>query len=277
LSLIPIERGTLMESWIDLLETVVGWGVWLMPVAFAVLGLWLVFMGLGREWKLEPGRLWGALALFVLGLALLHLIAGGDDAEALAAGGGGGGYLGYLLSQLLASGLGTPGAVLVLVTLSLVGLVLALGLSVGDMWAILSESVRASLEQIRRPKLNLGRLVENMRPEETVAPNRGPTTQTRPRPQGSVFPRIIGGNQPWQLPPVDEILESAKEQELSQAEIRERVRIIEETLASFGVPAKVVEVNQGPTITQFGVEPGYIERRSSDGRVTRSKIKVSKI
>ena len=59
--------------------------------------------------------------------------------------------------------------------------------------------------------------------------------------------------------------------------IRERVRTLEDTLASFGVPAKVVEVNQGPTITQFGVEPGYIERRASNGRVTRSKIKVSKI
>jgi S-DNA-T family DNA segregation ATPase FtsK/SpoIIIE len=37
-----------------------------------------------------------------------------------------------------------------------------------------------------------------------------------------------------------------------------------------------VEVSQGPTITQFGVEPGYMERRSG-GRLTRSKVKVSKI
>jgi S-DNA-T family DNA segregation ATPase FtsK/SpoIIIE len=94
---------------------------------------------------------------------------------------------------------------------------------------------------------------------------------------GSIFPRILGGDQVWRLPPVSEILEEASEQELSQFEIRERVKIIEETLASFGVPAKVVEVNQGPTITQFGVEPGYIERRDNNGRVSRAKIKVSKI
>ena len=42
--------------------------------------------------------------------------------------------------------------------------------------------------------------------------------------------------------------------------IRKWYTFIEDTLASFGVPAKVVEVNQGPTVTQFGVEPGYIER-----------------
>jgi S-DNA-T family DNA segregation ATPase FtsK/SpoIIIE len=101
--------------------------------------------------------------------------------------------------------------------------------------------------------------------------------QAPARPRGSIFPRIIGGEQIWHLPLIDEVLAKSGEQELSQAEIRERVRIIEDTLASFGVPAKVVEVNQGPTITQFGVEPGYIEKRNSNGRLSRAKIKVSKI
>jgi S-DNA-T family DNA segregation ATPase FtsK/SpoIIIE len=73
------------------------------------------------------------------------------------------------------------------------------------------------------------------------------------------------------------ILDQSTELELSQAEIRERVKIIEETLLSFGVPAKVVEVNQGPTVTQFGLEPGYVEKRDSAGRLKRSKIPVRKI
>ena len=30
-----------------------------------------------------------------------------------------------------------------------------------------------------------------------------------------------------------------------------------DTLASFGVDATVVEINEGPTVTQFGVEPGW--------------------
>ena len=37
--------------------------------------------------------------------------------------------------------------------------------------------------------------------------------------------------------------------------MRERARTIEETLGSFGIEARVVEVNQGPTVTQFGIEP----------------------
>jgi len=75
------------------------------------------------------------------------------------------------------------------------------------------------------------------------------------------------------LPPVAEILEESLDQEISQAEIRKRVKIIEETLVSLGVPAKVVEVNQGPVITQFGVEPGFVEGRGGK----RMKVKVSKI
>ena len=49
LSLIPVERGMLMEGWIGLLQTAVGWGAWVMPVFFGGLGLWLILVGLGRE------------------------------------------------------------------------------------------------------------------------------------------------------------------------------------------------------------------------------------
>lgn len=41
----------------------------------------------------------------------------------------------------------------------------------------------------------------------------------------------------------------------SPSELRARARVIEETLASFGVQARVVEVQQGPAITQFGLDP----------------------
>jgi S-DNA-T family DNA segregation ATPase FtsK/SpoIIIE len=54
----------------------------------------------------------------------------------------------------------------------------------------------------------------------------------------------------------------------------QRARLIEETLNSFGAPARVVEINRGPTITQFGVEPDYIESRGGRLRVRVSKITV---
>ncbi len=281
LALVPVERGAAMEWWIGLLQKAVGWGVYLMPIGFGGVGLWLIFVGLGRELPLEREKPWGALLLFLLGLALMHMVAAGEEPQALAETGQGGGYVGYGLSQLLVEGLGTPAAVLVLVTLSIVSLMMLLGMSLGEMWAALGDGVRrlSDREQLPRLKPRLPGRTPAV-PEAPATPSPPAATETRPgvvRPQGSIFPRIIGGEQTWQLPALDEVLQESIEQELSQAEIRERVRIIEDTLGSFGVPAKVVEVNQGPTVTQFGVEPGYIERRDSNGRVRQAKIKVNKI
>jgi len=60
----------------------------------------------------------------------------------------------------------------------------------------------------------------------------------------------------WHLPPID-ILDKPAEVKLDRDDIDQRARLIEEALASYGVEAKVVQVNIGPTVTQFGVEPGW--------------------
>jgi S-DNA-T family DNA segregation ATPase FtsK/SpoIIIE len=66
------------------------------------------------------------------------------------------------------------------------------------------------------------------------------------------------------LPKLD-LLEVSSEAKYAQSTADQKKRIIEETLDQFGIPAKVVEINAGPTITQFGVEPGFVERRGLDG------------
>jgi S-DNA-T family DNA segregation ATPase FtsK/SpoIIIE len=53
---------------------------------------------------------------------------------------------------------------------------------------------------------------------------------------------------------------------------KERGVLIEDTLRSFGAPASVVEINRGPTITQFGVEPDFVETRGGRTRVRVGKI-----
>jgi S-DNA-T family DNA segregation ATPase FtsK/SpoIIIE len=85
----------------------------------------------------------------------------------------------------------------------------------------------------------------------------------------------------WRLPPID-ILDIAQEIEFAQADNMQRARLIEEALASYGVEAKVVQINAGPTVTQFGVEPGWdrkmreIKERDKDGNITIRQEEVSK-
>ena len=93
----------------------------------------------------------------------------------------------------------------------------------------------------------------------------------------------------WQLPPID-ILEKGVEIEYGQADNVQRAKLIEDALASYGVNAKVVQINVGPTVTQFGIEPGWdIKTRKVKGKdengdagdreeeVSRTRVKVDKI
>ncbi len=85
----------------------------------------------------------------------------------------------------------------------------------------------------------------------------------------------------WRLPPID-ILDTTPEIEFSEADNVQRAKIIEDALASYGVEAKVVQINAGPTVTQFGVEPGWDRKlrerkeRDSNGEVTVTLEEVSK-
>ncbi len=69
-----------------------------------------------------------------------------------------------------------------------------------------------------------------------------------------------------------------------------RAHLLEEALASYGVEAKVVQVNVGPSVTQFGVEPGWerrfreLKEKDKNGNVrvrkeevSRTRVKVERI
>ncbi len=116
-----------------------------------------------------------------------------------------------------------------------------------------------------------------VRPAPSPAtPTRQPITISRPAPPDDLEHSTQLPDPPrttaWQLPDFRQILDPATEQHINDEVLLERARIIEDTLASFGAPGKVVEVNPGPVITQFGVEPDYIESRG--GRRTRVKVQA---
>ncbi|MBI4495191.1 MAG: DNA translocase FtsK, partial [Chloroflexi bacterium] len=63
------------------------------------------------------------------------------------------------------------------------------------------------------------------------------------------------GDRRWELPGI-ELLRVARAASVSPADLKAQARTIEQTLESFHLPARVVEIRQGPTVSQFGVEPG---------------------
>jgi S-DNA-T family DNA segregation ATPase FtsK/SpoIIIE len=59
----------------------------------------------------------------------------------------------------------------------------------------------------------------------------------------------------WQLPPLS-LLDSVRaKRERMQEEIKRNVRVIESTLSTFGVQARIIGVNSGPSVTQYELQP----------------------
>ena len=75
-----------------------------------------------------------------------------------------------------------------------------------------------------------------------------------------------------ELPPLD-LLQKGEIYRPDKRSINLTAGLIEKTLAEFGIPAKVVGFRTGPTVTQFAVEPGYIDKSDED----KQKVRVSQI
>ena len=67
---------------------------------------------------------------------------------------------------------------------------------------------------------------------------------------------LPGAHSKWQYPALD-LLQAPMPAIHRKHDNAARAQLIVDTLSSFGVDASVVEVNEGPTVTQFGVEPGW--------------------
>jgi len=311
LSLLSANQGAITQSWLDVLRTLFGWGFLLVPLGLASLGFWMVLDSLDEESQAGWERPLGGMLVFLVLIALMHLLPVllfREEPRSLAESQRGGGLVGFGLSRLLLISVGPLGALVVLLALLGAGLIMLFSLSLAELgsmvlnaWRWLRSGMRHRYDDIvihgagtpfappfeeETPSWR-ERIIQRVRerplfpqPTEPSPPPSEPPSPppSQPTAPPAPIPRIVGGPEPrvWRLPRIQDILEKNIEHELSQAEIRLRVQIIERTLQEFGVPASVVEVNQGPTVTQFGVEPGYIERRVG-GKIKRTKVKVSKI
>jgi S-DNA-T family DNA segregation ATPase FtsK/SpoIIIE len=307
LSLLSPTQGQLTSSLSALLWQLFGWGGMFVPLFMGAAGFYLVLWGMEQAPVLPSFRLLGAALLFLTFEAFASLVGvaldnGFHDVWMVARAQTGGGYLGGLLSWALAQTVGLFGTVFIFAIVGLAAAVLAFGVTRQDVEAFL-QAVWARRPQRQTIRAGDRAIPFNPGRDERSATPPVPEPEAEPAPAATTAataaaeeeeqsrskqrkrdsapapePVFIGAEafasaESWELPKLEEMLEAGGDQEISNAAIREQVEIIEHTLESFGAPAKVVEINQGPTVTEFGVEPQFIERRS--GR--RTKVKVGKI
>jgi len=276
LALLSITQGDLSKTWVLFLRRILGWGVYPAALALVLGGLLLLWEDLRKRLTIPLPSLCGLELLFVALLGLSHLVASPQQALHLAESGGGGGFVGWTVSYLLVTAMGRGLAFVLLFLAACVGLGLFLRIFWDDLLSLLSQ-LKARLPSAPRPSKPTAPpsappvLKERKRPAKRSVPLPEPVEVAAEPP-----PRMPRRRRDRGLPPL-ELLNGGSDEPYGDADVRYKRQLIEETLASFGVPATVVEVNQGPAVTQFGLEPGFVEYPSPDGQVRRRKVKVSKI
>lgn len=107
-----------------------------------------------------------------------------------------------------------------------------------------------------------------------------PSQSSRPAPPAAQMQKPVSSgpvsSRPriqWKLPDYHSLLSSKSATDFDREGLMKQAQVIEETLASFGAPGRIVEINAGPVITQFGIEPDYLTSRAGK----KSRVKVSAI
>lgn len=304
LSMFSRTRGTLTFAWVRLLQQAAGWGAFILPLSLMGFGAWLLFRHIELSPQLSAERVVGVILLLTNVLGWMSYFASGAIWE-IARLGQGGGYIGGAIEWLLEKMVGRAGLVVILITWLILALILTLDISFID----LIRSVRKGklstetagskrsavspmlprLEEAESGPVELPPTFQPLRPVKSspsasLAKNKQTAAAVKIERSEKNKPAVIDSGieiQPeyqhhastiWNLPEINKVLDPATPQAQTASYDNDRARLIEETLKSFGAPAHVVEIHRGPTVTQFGVEPEFIETRNGKTRVRVARI-----
>ncbi len=298
LVLLRITPTTLSDRIAELLFVLFGWGAFALPLGAFVGSAFLLRRGQGAKvGGIAWGRVFAAEIFFAALMGLIHLVIPAANRAAMANQGEGGGFLGYAIGNALASAVGDIGAGIALVAVMLFTLPAIAGLS-GAHLSQWSETLARRAQRTRsrsrpapRPRVAETASIEPEPPEPEVEPEpMEPEEELEPLPEP--FTPVIEPATPpshpiiythtrirrrtAELPSLD-LFDESSVARYSDADADRKAKLIQKTLADFGVPVEVKDVKVGPTITQFGLEPGFIPRRTSDGQTRQRKVSVSRI
>ncbi len=291
LAMLSQTNSSLTGDWVNLIARVFGLGMFIFPLALIIVGAWLVLRNFERVPQFSAEKILGLTLLFINLLVWMHFLAADSTGKAffdLARDGQGGGYVGAVILQALQAALGVIGAVTVLAAWFLMALALTLDVSILDLFGWIPplfgqfQDWIIDRSEARQEHLNHGANLPQTyeQPQGAESHSRQqPTVDSSPSsgvshvlPAGMPLDSQASTARPYVLPALPEILDAGIDVSHDDELDRDRAHVIEETLNSFGAPARVIEINRGPTITQFGVEPDFVESRTGRMRVRVGKI-----
>ena len=234
----------------NLANSLFGWGMFLVPLAFLILGTSFI-KSVSR--KIYSSAVFGT-ALFVLAFLALFFILGDGGFQIRVSQGG---YLGVLIGFPILKSLGFTSSLIVLVLLLLVSLLIALDISIIRLLFRKKEEnlplqdnvvIKRGTEVVDGKEEEKRVKSEKVRPEGRVAQR-----EEQFRHWDEEFVLKMGKSGNWILPPL-ELLHTDTDQPRS-GDINAHVNIIKRTLSNFNIEVEMGEVSIGPTVTQYTLRP----------------------
>jgi len=287
----------LLGWWAQVLALWFGWGSIWVVISLILVGVWFLRKQAGTEDPISWGRILAIEISAFASLAFLGLFAGSSQLSSEL---GYGGRIGWALAEILSAPLRPLGFFapvligLLLILLFSAGLLFGLGLYKPVVKLIsrisspqgykipeaplsepaVSEAPLSSTGQIRQ-KGKIDSREKVRKKSRSLAPEFRKSFRIHPETETS---KPITQPRDERLPPLD-LLVVEQSTRPDERNINLTAGLIEQTLAEFGIPAKVVDFQVGPTVTQFALEPGYLEKEKpgSEGDIERQKIRVSQI
>ncbi len=255
-------QGFLINPLVGLVRQGIGWGIYLFILMLLLLGIACFRHRAGKPVGLTLGQVVSIEGLFFCIISLASVF-GGFSIERAGAGQDGG-TIGWGLAQFIFSFLPAPFGTILIFLLMVLFVYWGFGIS----------------KLVAR---NLGQWVDSTaRPIPTAEEARADLArreQTRVRPNDPQQVEKLMPQALWRddrLPPINLLIQDQSVKP-DEEMIRMNALVIEKTLGEFGIPAKVIGYRMGPTVTQYALEPGFIERQGPDGEMVKQKVRVSQI
>ncbi len=288
---IPGLTSGLLAVWGALLRLWFGFGTVFIALAGGIIGLLMLRQRNAEAPKINWSRVL-ALELAAFSFMVLAALIGGtslDRAET----GLDGGRIGWGLAELLDLALGSIGINQIAWDYGLVGFVFIIscfyGLGLFGLFYTLLQKISRMGSASYRPTETESTI--------SVAPLAEPESSTAGGPQGKKKAVSLPAEfrkkfrvqaedensappppRDERLPPLD-LLVGEQSSRPDERNINLTAGMIEKTLSEFGIPAKVIGFKVGPTVTQFAVEPGFVDKGTNgDGdAAARQKVRVAQI
>ncbi len=235
------QQGTIL-AWINQkLISFFGWGTVLLPFVLSIGGLMLARL----PWQIaRPNVFIGSLLLLMTSISLTRS-----------------GLLGKQIWETVATLITSIGAFIVLAGSVVIAIIVLFETSFEDVYLFFKSLFSFAKKKIssQKEKEQQQGLFSSDKDKKTapkINSKKKKQRQTEVKVDAKVEEKISTARKQegeWQPPPLD-LLTNKIGGEADRGNVNENADVIEETLDSFGIQAKVVEVNEGPAVTQYALE-----------------------